>query len=100
MTEPPGEPRAGAGSEPEDGLGADAGAAAEAEADHRGEAAAVGARGVGLDDRDPDPTGDVRVDEAVALLASLDATPVTEHVAVYDEVHRRLQDTLATLDRG
>jgi hypothetical protein len=45
-------------------------------------------------------TGDPRVDEAVATMASLDGAPVTDHVAVFDEVHRRLQDTLATLDRG
>ena len=26
--------------------------------------------------------------------------PVTEHVAVFDEVHRALQDALATLDQA
>jgi hypothetical protein len=58
------------------------------------------AHAAGQGDAASELTGDARVDEAVALLASLDATPVTQHVAVFDEVHRRLQDTLATLDRG
>lgn len=47
-----------------------------------------------------EPTGDARVDAATAVLASLDDTSVDEHVAVLDEVHRRLQDTLAGLDGG
>ena len=38
------------------------------------------------------------VDEALGLLEGLDDRPVTEHVEVFDTVHRTLQDTLATLD--
>jgi hypothetical protein len=37
---------------------------------------------------------------AVSRLDDLDEKPVVEHVAVYDEVHRLLQDALAALDEG
>jgi hypothetical protein len=37
------------------------------------------------------------VDAARARLAETDGTPVTGHVAVYDEVHGVLQGTLAGL---
>jgi len=48
---------------------------------------------------DPPPeTGDPRVDEALVRLAGIAGQPPAEHVAVYEEVHRRLQDTLADLD--
>ena len=40
------------------------------------------------------------VDAALARLGELDDRPVSEHVAVYDEVHRLLQDALAALDEG
>jgi hypothetical protein len=40
------------------------------------------------------------VEQALERLQVLDDTPVTEHVAVYDEVHRLLQDALAALDEG
>jgi hypothetical protein len=40
------------------------------------------------------------VDVALERLEDLDARPVAEHVAVYDEVHRLLQDALAALDEG
>jgi hypothetical protein len=43
-------------------------------------------------------TGDARVDEAVSGLTELSGLPTSEHVGVYDEVHRRLQDALADLD--
>ncbi|MGH8867228.1 MAG: hypothetical protein ACRDYU_04445 [Actinomycetes bacterium] len=46
------------------------------------------------------PTGDVRVDEAVRLLEPLGELEVDHHVPVFDEVHRRLRETLATLDGG
>ena len=36
--------------------------------------------------------------QALARLEGLDATPVPEHVEVFDAVHRLLQDSLATLD--
>ena len=38
------------------------------------------------------------VDGALERLEQLDDLPVGEHVAVYDEVHRLLQDALAALD--
>jgi hypothetical protein len=38
------------------------------------------------------------VEDAVRRLGDLDERPVAEHVAVYDEVHRLLQDALAALD--
>ena len=41
-----------------------------------------------------------QVDDALARLQELDERPVTEHVVVYDEVHRLLQDALAALDEG
>jgi hypothetical protein len=40
-------------------------------------------------------TDDPRVQAALARLAILDELPVEEHPAVYDEVHRALQDSLA-----
>lgn len=45
-------------------------------------------------------TGDPRVDEVLRGLAPLDSGPTSEHVGVYDEVHRGLQDALANLDQG
>ena len=45
-------------------------------------------------------TGDPRVDEVLSGLAGIENLPTTEHVAVYDEVHRGLQDALANLDQG
>ena len=43
-------------------------------------------------------TGDTRVDEAVRSLGAVEELPVNEHVGVFTEVHRRLQDTLAGVD--
>ena len=43
------------------------------------------------------PTGDPRVDDAVERLNDLYGLPVHEHVAVFDEVQRRLHDALAGL---
>jgi hypothetical protein len=40
------------------------------------------------------------VDEAVRALESLDELPVAEHVEVFDQVHRTLQDALAGLDEA
>lgn len=45
-------------------------------------------------------TGDARVDEVLNKLAGIEQLPTAEHVAVYDEVHRGLQDALANLDQG
>jgi len=49
----------------------------------------------------PEPaeaTGDERVDAAAQRLQAVSGTPASEHVAVYEDVHRRLQDSLAELD--
>lgn len=40
-------------------------------------------------------TGDVRVDAAVELLAMLPEVPIAEHQQLFEDVHRRLQQTLA-----
>jgi hypothetical protein len=45
-------------------------------------------------------TGDPRVDEVLRGLAALEGLPTAEHVGVYDEAHRGLQDALANLDQG
>jgi len=45
-----------------------------------------------------EPTGDERVDAAVERLAEVARLPPAEHVAIYEDVHRRLQDSLADLD--
>ena len=42
-------------------------------------------------------TGEARVDDALARLGDLDGMPIGEHVAVYEDVQRRLHDTLADL---
>jgi hypothetical protein len=46
------------------------------------------------------PTGDERVDDAVAGLSRLPGRPVDEHVAVLEEVHGRLRDILGELHEG
>jgi hypothetical protein len=43
----------------------------------------------------PDATGDERVDRVLASLDTLDGLPVTEHVAVFEQAHRALQEALA-----
>jgi len=43
-------------------------------------------------------TGDTRVDEALANLDELTGLPVTEHPAVFEQVHRRLREVLGELD--
>ena len=55
-------------------------------------------------DRDPEralagppPTGDARVDAAVAGLGRLRGTPAEDHVAILEEVHGRLRDILGEL---
>lgn len=45
-------------------------------------------------------TGDPRVDDALSRLEELAQLPVTEHLSVYEDVHRRLHDALADLDAG
>jgi hypothetical protein len=46
----------------------------------------------------PASTGVASVDAAIGQLARLDELPTSEHVAVYDDLHRQLQDALADLD--
>ncbi len=45
-------------------------------------------------------TGEPRVDAALARLDELEGLPVTEHRAVFEDVHRRLRDVLGELDNG
>ena len=49
---------------------------------------------------EPPPTGDDRVDAAVAGLNRLAAVPAEEHVAVLEEVHGRLRDILGEVNEG
>ncbi len=42
-------------------------------------------------------TGEPRVDDALARLTDLSDLPVDEHVPVFEDVQRRLHDTLADL---
>jgi hypothetical protein len=46
------------------------------------------------------PTGHPRVDAALELLQDSAGLPPAEQIAAYDEVHRTLQETLATIDEG
>ena len=41
-----------------------------------------------------------QVEQALALLDGVEDKPVTEHVEVFDQVHRALQDALAALDEA
>jgi hypothetical protein len=45
-----------------------------------------------------DQTGEPRVDAALDRLRALDGEPLAGHVAVYEDVHRLLQDALSDLD--
>lgn len=45
----------------------------------------------------PRPTGDTRVDEALARLSELPHKPVAEHVEIFDDVRSRLHDVLASM---
>ncbi|WP_160147038.1 hypothetical protein [Thermomonospora echinospora] len=47
----------------------------------------------------PDPTGDERVDAALGGLAGLAGAPVHGHVEIFEDVHRRLQDILTSVDQ-
>jgi len=51
-------------------------------------------------DEDQEPTGVAAADEARARLSDLDDAPLEEHVEVFEDVHRRLQEGLADLDGG
>lgn len=46
-----------------------------------------------------EPTGDDRVDEALARLGELAGLPVGRHVEVFEDVHRGLQDVLTGIDQ-
>jgi hypothetical protein len=64
-----------------------------------------GSAGMGPPDQhmpagDPPPTGDDRVDAAVAGLRRLRGTPADEHVAVLEELHGQLRDILGELNEG
>lgn len=54
----------------------------------------------GPDTTELDTTGPPAVAAALSRLEGLDARPVGAHVEVFDEVHRLLQDALATLDEA
>jgi hypothetical protein len=47
---------------------------------------------------DAAPTGDSRVDDAIAGLGRLQGRPADEHVAILEEVHGQLRDILGELD--
>jgi hypothetical protein len=49
-------------------------------------------------DRQRPATGEPRVDAALARLDELAGRPVTEHRAIFEDVHRRLRDVLGELD--
>ena len=42
-----------------------------------------------------EPTGDSRIDAALDRMRDVAELPTVEHVEVFDEVHRRMQDLLA-----
>ena len=46
------------------------------------------------------PTGDDRVDAALAGLGRLQGTPADDHVAVLEEVHGQLRDILGEIGEG
>jgi hypothetical protein len=46
------------------------------------------------------PTGDERVDDAVAGLAGLGEMPVDGHPAVLEEIHQRLGEILGEVEPG
>src|SRR5262245_46098921 len=43
-------------------------------------------------------TGETAVDDALARLGEVGDAPTAEHVEIYDDVHRKLTDTLADVD--
>jgi hypothetical protein len=50
---------------------------------------------------DPQDSGGVpAIEDARERLQAIDDAPLEEHVGVYEDVHRRLQEGLADLDEG
>lgn len=49
-------------------------------------------------DRTADRTGVAAADAAAERLAGVEQAPLDEHVEIYEDVHRRLQEGLADLD--
>lgn len=47
---------------------------------------------------DGETTGDERVDAALAGLGDLQEAPLARHPEIFQDVHRRLQDTLTGID--
>ncbi len=66
----------------------------DAVARHQGEGDALDPDGPGQ----RPATGEPRVDAALARLDELAGRPVTEHRAIFEDVHRRLRDVLGELD--
>ena len=51
-----------------------------------------------VSDGSQQPAGEAEVAAAMVRLAALDDLPLAEHVTVFEDVHRLLQDALAVLD--
>jgi hypothetical protein len=47
---------------------------------------------------DGEPSGVAAADDAAARLRDLDGAPVDQHVGIYEDAHRRLEEGLADLD--
>lgn len=47
----------------------------------------------------PEPTGEERVDAVLGRLTELAGLPVTDHVEIFEEVHRGLQEALTSVDQ-
>lgn len=45
-----------------------------------------------------EPTGDERVDTVLRGLAGLDTAPVSEHVTIFENLHRSLQEVLGSVE--
>jgi len=54
----------------------------------------------GPDEPELERTGVPAADDARERLQDIDEAPLEEHVEVYEDVHRRLQEGLADLDEG
>jgi|GEM_PF-2985932 len=72
------------------------GAAGEGAGGTAGSASTDGTAGTTADGLEP--TGEPQVDEALTVLAGLAGRPTADQVDGYEQVHRALQDVLATVD--